>query len=183
MRINKLCILIMLFSFTIPLLFIFIAIIISNWFDIYNNALSDLGHATRSRVAPIFNIGLSLGAFLLTIFAVSYVKNISRILMILLLFCAFSLNLIAIFDEVYGNLHYWVSVAFFISLTLLLASYGYFMKQMILTIIAVIVVGIVWYLHIVYSIPKGAAIPELISIFISIPFLMVFAYRNGCREQ
>ncbi|ADM27168.1 Protein of unknown function DUF998 [Ignisphaera aggregans DSM 17230] len=182
MKINRLCILVALSSFVIPLLFISIAIAMSDWFNIYDNALSDLGHATRSKVAPIFNIGLSLGAFLLTIFAINYVKDISRILMILLLLCAFLLNLVAVFDEVYGKLHYWVSVAFFISLALLLAGYGYFMKQIVLATIAIAIGVIAWYIHMVYRIPRGAAIPELISIFISIPFLIVFAYRNVCRE-
>jgi hypothetical protein len=52
-----------LFSITIPLLFIVISAYLSGWFDLYNNALSDLGHSTESNVAAIFNFGLSLGGF------------------------------------------------------------------------------------------------------------------------
>ncbi len=181
MKIDKLCFLIALSTIAIPLLFIFIAIILSGWFNMYSNALSDLGHAIRSNVAPIFNMGLSLGALLLTIFAINYVKNVDRLLMTLLILCSFSLNLIAVFNEVYGKLHYWVSVAFFISLAILLVGYGYFMKQVLLSIIAIAIGIAPWYTHMVYNIPRGAAIPELVSIFIAIPFLITFAYRGVCR--
>jgi hypothetical membrane protein len=45
-----------------PLLLVLLAALLSGWFNPLTNALSDLGHATRSPVAPIFNLGLSLGA-------------------------------------------------------------------------------------------------------------------------
>ncbi|MEM2707195.1 MAG: hypothetical protein QW288_06765, partial [Ignisphaera sp.] len=54
-------------SIFVPLICIAISIWLSPWFNILDNALSDLGHATRSSVAPIFNFGLSLGGFLIAL--------------------------------------------------------------------------------------------------------------------
>jgi len=181
LKVSRSCILTALLSVSMPLLFILMAITFSTWFNVYDNALSDLGHAMRSSVAPIFNAGLSLGAFLLVVFAVGYVKNVSKALAILIALCAFSLNLVAVFDEVYGSLHYWVSVAFFTLVAFLLVGCGYVMKRMSLAMLALAVGIAVWYIHITHKVPRGAAIPELISVFISIPFLITFAYRNVCR--
>ncbi len=46
---------IVLLSIIIPLISILVAAVLSDWFSIVNNALSDLGHAKRSSVAPLFN--------------------------------------------------------------------------------------------------------------------------------
>jgi len=40
-------------SISIPLLLIFTASLVSGWFNLYHNALSDLGHAVKSNVAWI----------------------------------------------------------------------------------------------------------------------------------
>ncbi|WP_251950245.1 hypothetical protein [Thermococcus argininiproducens] len=49
---EKLCLYIAYLSVAVPLLSIAIAIMLSGWFSITNNALSDLGHAIMSPVAP-----------------------------------------------------------------------------------------------------------------------------------
>ena len=59
------CRLLPVFSVVVPLFLIMLAIALSGWFNIYDNALSDLGHAVRSNVVPLFNLGLSLGGFLI----------------------------------------------------------------------------------------------------------------------
>jgi len=55
---------IVLLSIIIPLISILVAAVLSDWFNIVNNALSDLGHAKRSSVAPLFNASLVLGGLL-----------------------------------------------------------------------------------------------------------------------
>ena len=45
-----------------------ISILFSPWFSWQRNALSDLGHAVKSGVAPIFNLGLLFGGFLIIIY-------------------------------------------------------------------------------------------------------------------
>jgi len=179
---NKLCICLAASSFAVPLIFIAIAAFVSGWFNVFNNALSDLGHAHRS-TAPIFNFGLAMGSFLLASFAFLYVYRSSRLVAALLAVSAFSLNLVAVFDEVYGRLHFWVSVAFFLSLAVLLAGYSYVEKR--IAPFAMLSVGVAvasWVLHFAYRVPRGAAIPELISVFVSAPFLIHFALRRACRE-
>ncbi|MEM0065509.1 MAG: hypothetical protein QXH88_01090, partial [Sulfolobales archaeon] len=68
MRLSK-CFILAVSGYAIPLAFIAVAAASAGWFDVVRNALSDLGHATRSSVAPLFNLGLYLGAFTLAIFA------------------------------------------------------------------------------------------------------------------
>jgi hypothetical membrane protein len=61
------------------LLLVLLAALLSGWFNPLTNALSDLGHATRSPVAPIFNLGLSLGGFLLALSGVLCAYRRSRL--------------------------------------------------------------------------------------------------------
>jgi len=180
---DKLCICLAMLSIVVPLLFIAVAASVSGWFNVFNNALSDLGHAHRS-TAPIFNFGLVLGSFLLTSFAFLYAYRSSRLIAVLLVVSAFSLNLVAVFDEVYGRLHSWVSAAFFLSLAVLLAGYSYVEKRV--APFAALAVGVAvasWVLHFAYRTPRGAAIPELISVFVSAPFLIHFALRRACIKS
>ncbi|MCD6488839.1 MAG: DUF998 domain-containing protein [Desulfurococcales archaeon] len=151
----------------VPLLFIAISIAISPWFDLVNNALSDLGHAVNSDAAPFFNFGLSTGGLLMVLTAV-LITGVSWIYRSLIGIAGYFLMLIGVFDEVYGRLHFYVSVLFFVTLLLLLIVYGYVERKPLP--IAPAVIGITsWYLHFTQDMPPGAAIPELISITIALP--------------
>jgi len=81
----------------------------------------------------------------------------------------------------YGVIHFIVSVIFFISLLILVSTYAYIFKEYVLPLLAIAIGVISWVLHLIYRIPKGAAIPELISIFITLPFYMRYAVRV-CRS-
>jgi len=105
----------------------------------------------------------------------------NRVMSVLLIITGTSLNLVAIFDEVYGVIHFIVSVIFFISLLILVSTYAYIFKEYVLPLLAIAIGVISWVLHLIYRIPKGAAIPELISIFITLPFYMRYAVRV-CRS-
>jgi hypothetical membrane protein len=96
-----------------------ISILLSPWFSWQKNALSDLGHATGSSVSPIFNLGLLLGGLLMVIYANSVFSKHSKYTSVCMSLSAFSLQLVATFNETYGYLHYLVSVIFFLSLGLL----------------------------------------------------------------
>ncbi len=163
-------------SALIPLAFIAISIINAPWFNALDNALSDLGHATRSNVAPLFNLGLSLGGFLIGMVSMCHIPRISKALSTALSLASYSLILIAVFDEVYGPLHLVVSVIFFLSLAVFLITYAV-TKRTILPIPLLILGIVAWGIHYSYDVPRGAAIPELISIFIVLPF-----YINLVRE-
>jgi hypothetical membrane protein len=156
-------------SITVPLISIAIAILLSDWFSITNNALSDLGHATKSSVAPIFNFGLSLGGALIIYTSALCLYKSSKVFSAVGFLVGFTLTLVAVFDEIYSGLHFKVSVAFFLSLALFLVAYGVYFRSY-LPIPAMTVAILAWLLHFAYNIPKGVAIPELVSVFATAPF-------------
>lgn len=103
---------------------IMIAIALSPLFSWADNALSDLGHYTRTDLGPnqlvvaiVFNSGLIITSFLMLYFAFSLFKGLNDIptkvgIIILGVACVFLL-LIGIFSENAGETHFWVSVGFF----------------------------------------------------------------------
>ncbi|MEM3926690.1 MAG: DUF998 domain-containing protein [Desulfurococcaceae archaeon] len=183
------CVTMALLSITLPLAMIAVSILMSPWFNIYNNALSDLGHAVRRSSAPVFNLGLATGGFLVSIFASKYLVITSKTLGIAASISGYLLMLVGLYDQVYnmhGKLHYYASVAFFLSLACLLLIYAAVIKDKLrktLAITSLIVAVITWYLHLELGIPRGAAIPELVSIFAVIPFYMDLVLRQTCREM
>ncbi|MEM1651249.1 MAG: DUF998 domain-containing protein [Sulfolobales archaeon] len=181
MRLSK-CFILAVSGYAIPLAFIAVAAASAGWFDVVRNALSDLGHATRSSVAPLFNLGLYLGAFILAIFASRYSLKYSRAITYLLLLTALTLGLVAVFDEVYGVLHFWVSVAFFLSISALLVAYSLKFRSYLLPLVALTTGVLSWVAHLAYRIPRGAAIPELVSIFVALPFYLRYS-SLVCRSS
>ena len=157
-------------SIAIPLLLILLSILLSPWFNIVDNALSDLGHSIKSSAAPVFNAGLATGGFLISLVSLCLL-NSSRIYKALLFLAGYDLILIGVFDEVYGSLHFYVSLVFFITLIVLLVVYGLFERKYYFILLAIISISS-WYLHFSKNIPPGAAIPELITIAFIIPVYM-----------
>lgn len=156
-------------TITAPFLAIAISAFMYPGFSLYHNALSDLGHATRSPSAPIFNLGLTLASFLLVIQAVAYLWERDRVLSGTLLSAAFFLQLVAVYDEVYGvrfgNLHFIVSALFFIAILTFLLLYAVRRKRAWAAIAAATAIA-VWALHFTTRIPPGVAIPELLSVLL-----------------
>jgi len=169
-------------AYVIPLTLVSISAITSGWFSLYDNALSDLGHAVKSNVAPLFNLGLSLGAILIIVFTSRYAFELSKLLGASLAFTGMSLNLVAVFDEAYGPLHLIVSMMFFLSLLAVVVAYAYIFKTYVPPTVAALAGITSWLLHFTYRVPRGAAIPELISILVSIPFYMRYVV-NVCKEH
>ncbi|MHA1576695.1 MAG: DUF998 domain-containing protein [Candidatus Thorarchaeota archaeon] len=102
------------------------AILLSPGFDWFIHALSDLGHYTRTDLGPykllgaiVFNSGLIVTGILMLLFTIWFVrwtKDIpTRIGIIPLVISLFFLIGIGIFSENFGDIHYWVSVGFFLT--------------------------------------------------------------------
>jgi len=165
----------------VPLAFIAAAALASGWFRLLENALSDLGHATRSNVAPLFNFGLAAGGFLLAAHGLTCAVRRSPHIGATLAAAGFLLTLVAVFDEVYGRLHFYVSVAFFLSLAVLLAEYAAWSRgaRRALALLALAVGAASWALHLGLGVPRGAALPELVSVGAALPFYFDFALRKG----
>ena len=154
-------------SFLLPLATIFISIALSPWFSWMNNALSDLGHSTKSPVAPIFNFGLVTGGLLLLLYSANYMSRRYPLTSKLVAIASYFLILIGTFDEVYGKLHFLVSLIFFLALAFASLTYSFEEKANYPIAIAVIIAA-VWAIQLSGLCICGAAIPEIISIFVTL---------------
>jgi len=139
-----------------------VSIALSLWFSWERDALSDLGHAVESGVAPIFNFGLLLTGFFLTIYAIKVLKVHARWTGCSLVISAFTLQLIAVFDEVYGLLHLVVSILFFVSLGV--TSIFYIVERKSYSALAALAIGLIsWIFYWAEIYTTGVAVPETIS--------------------
>ncbi len=141
--------------------FVIVSVTLSPWFNWQNNALSDLGHAA-SRVAPLYNFGLLLGGFFIVIYSITILQRHAKYTSYCSLFSALLLQLGAVFDEVYGFLHFLVSVLLFVSfgLTSIVYSVG---KKSALALAALVVGFASWIVWVgVYAEVVGVAVPEVI---------------------
>ena len=162
--------------------FIALSIGLSPRFSWQENALSDLGHATRSCVAPWFNFGLLFAGFLVVVYAVTVLAAHARFASYGLLASAVFLQLVAVFDEVYGALHFLMSVLFFISFTL--ASLVFAVEKRSLVALAAFVIGLCsWAFYFAGLCGGGIAIPETISSAPLVSWVVSSAIRTLRVEQ
>ena len=150
-----------------------ISILLSPWFSWQRNALSDLGHAVKSDVAPIFNLGLLLGGFLIIVYALTVFRAHVKYTSICLVASAFLLQLVATFDEAYGFLHGVVSVLFFVSIWIT-ALVNAIEKKSLKALIAFIISFGIWVLYGLKVYSAGIAVPEIIS-FTAVAALLMFS--------
>ncbi len=156
--------------------FIVLSIVLSPWFDWCGNALSDLGHATRSGAAPVYNFGLMLSGFLIIIYSITVFRNHAKLTGYCLVSSAIFLQLVAAFDEVYGSLHFIASVLLFASF--IVASIAYtFERKSILSLIAFFVSLISWMLYWAKIYSAGIAVPEMISSLATASWVIFSAFK------
>jgi hypothetical membrane protein len=139
-----------------------VSIVLSPSFNWENDALSDLGHAVRSEVASIFNFGLLLAGFLLIVYAVTVFRKHAKYTSIGLLISAFMIQLLATFDEVYGSLHYVISVPHSAMLSITSIMYAAERKSS-LALVAFLMALVSWALYGLKIWGVGIAVPEAIS--------------------
>ena len=132
---------------------------------------SSLRNATSSSVAPLFNFGLLLAGFLAAIYSVTVLTVQARFTGCILLVSALLLQLVAVFDEVYGFLHFLVSVLLFVSFGL--ASLAFAVEKRSALGLAAFVTGLgAWAFYYVGLYGGGIAIPELISSAASVSWVI-----------
>lgn len=167
-----------LFGFFGPLL-VYLSIIVSlwlsPWFSWENNALSDLGHATNSDAASIFNLGLLLAGFLLMLYALTAFKKHAKYSSFCLLVSAFLVQLLAAFNEAYGSLHYTLAVPHFVMLSVTSIVYTV-EKRSTVALITFLVVMFSWLLYALNVFNIGIAVPETVSKLV-IAWIMYSALR------
>jgi hypothetical membrane protein len=160
----------------IAIIFIIAAIGLSPWFSWWSNALSDLGHSVNSEVAPLFNFGLLLSGFLTILYAITSFRNHAKYTSYLLVIMGLMLQLVATFDEVYGSLHFQVSVLFFVALGF--ASISYAIEKRSGLAVAALVIGLCsWILYGLQIYSAGIAVPETISSIATVTWVMLSALR------
>jgi hypothetical membrane protein len=150
---------------------IIVAITLSPWFSWKKNALSDLGHSVISEVAPIFNLGILLTGFLTIIYAFKSLKEHAKITSVFLIASAFSLQLIATFDEVYVFIHGPVSVLFFILIEITSLIYS-IEKKSLFAFFSFLVGVFTWIIFFMDVFIVGISVPEIISS-ISVTFILI----------
>ena len=152
-----------------------VALVLSPWFSWESNALSDLGHAVTSNVAPIFNLGLLFAGFFLMVYAATVFKKHAKYSSFCLLVSTFLVQLLAAFNEVYGSLHYAVAVPHFVMLSLTSIVYTVEKRSAVALITFVIVLGS-WTLYGLNIINIGIAVPETISKIV-VSWIMISAIK------
>ena len=158
-----------------------VSIALSPCFSWEKSALSDLGHAVKSGVAPIFNFGLLLTGFFLTIYAIKVLKRYARWTGYSLVISAFTLQLIAVFDEVYGFLHLVVSILFFSSLGV--TSLFYAVERKSYSAAAALAIGLIsWIFYWAEFYSAGVAVPETMSSVAAL-FWIIPSALNIYREE
>ena len=156
--------------------FISLSIFLSPWFSWSENALSDLGHSINSPVAALFNFGLLLTGFFVILYSLISFQNYAKNTSYFLLTAGLSLQLIAMFDEVYGSLHTAVSVLFFVTLTL--ASISYFVEKKSMLAVFALTLGVFsWILYGLDLYTLGIAVPEAVSSIATTSWVVKSAYR------
>lgn len=164
------------------IIFISAAILLSPWFSWGSNALSDLGRsaatdgAPKSEVAPLFNFGLLLCGFLIILYSFTSFRSHAKYTSCVLLVAGLALQSVATFDEVYGGLHFLVSVLFFAALGF--ASISYCVeKRSVLAFAALVIGSVSWLLYGLEIYSAGIAVPETISSIATVTWIMLSALR------
>jgi len=159
-----------------------VSVAFSPWFSWERNALSDLGHAVKSGVAPIFNFGLLLAGFLIAIYAVKVLREYAAWTSLSLAISAFALQLVAVFDEVYGFLHLAVSVLFFVSLGPTSILYAVERKSY-LAVAAFVIAVASWAFYWAGIYSAGVAVPETISSAAVVSWIVPSAFKIYMGKQ
>lgn len=141
---------------------ILLSLVLSPWFSWESNALSDLGRAVTSDAAPIFNLGLLLAGFLMMIYALTVFQKHAKYSSFCLLVSTFLVQLLAVFNEVYGSLHYVVAVPHFVMLSLTSIVYTV-EKRSAVALSTFIIVMFSWLLYGLNIFNIGIAVPETVS--------------------
>ena len=156
--------------------FIAASILLSPWFSWESSALSDLGHSVDSAVAPLFNFGLLLCGFLMIFYSITCFRKHAKYTSCVLVLTGLSLQLVATFDEIYGTLHFLVSVLFFAALGLASLSYA-IEKKSFLALAALAIGSASWILYGLSIYSAGIAVPETVSSIATISWIMLYSLR------
>ena len=180
----------------IALIGIMVSIAISPNFTWWGNALSDLGHYTRTDLgdlqlfsAIIFNTGLIVTGLMMLYFSISFIRklgdDITKIgLLIFVASCIF-LIAIGVFSENFSPTHFYVSVGFF--LTFPFAMWAVMLSWLrfpnlrwfaVVSLVIPFVSLLMWTDLGMGSIWVGVAIPEIVTALSAIVWVWIINYLH-----
>ncbi|TRO51008.1 hypothetical protein E2P63_05365 [Candidatus Bathyarchaeota archaeon] len=139
-----------------------LSLIYSPWFNWETNALSDMGYSVTGSAAFIFNLGLLLAGFLLLLYSLTAFKKHAKYSSYCLLVSSFFVQLIAVFNETYGQIHYAVAIPHFLMLSLTSIVYS-MEKRSVFALITFLIVMFSWLIYALNVLNIGIAVPEIIS--------------------
>jgi hypothetical membrane protein len=165
--------------------FILASIALSPWFNIYNNALSDLGNTVSNGwVGYVYNSGLILAGALLVVFAILHSRQSydSRTLVwtLPLMIASADLALVGIFSENTGHVHGIVSEVFFLIIVVTMLAYSYVSWPLgsprvgAVALVFGILSSIVWFLSWPW---EGVAIQEAVTSGMTAVWLLLVTSR------
>jgi hypothetical membrane protein len=138
------------------------SLVLSPWFSWETNALSDLGHAVTSDFAWIFNLGLLLAGFFLMIYSMTAFKKHAMYSSFFLLVSTFFVQLLAVINASYGELHYVVAMPHFLMLSVTSIFYTA-EKKSAFALATFLAVMFSWLLYLLNIFSIGIAVPETVS--------------------
>jgi hypothetical membrane protein len=115
------------------------------------------------------------------IFSIMYMHGKYPLTSKLMIIASYFLILIGTFDEIYGFLHFLVSLIFFIMLAFAALAFSYESKKSY-PILVTLIIGISWALNMSGIWKCGAAVPEMISVLASLVWF-TDALRNLRRSS
>ena len=110
--------------------FILVSVALSPWFNIYNNALSDLGNTvSNGSVGYVYDAGLVVAGTMIFLFALFLSRKPSdrKVLVwtIPLMLSSVDLVMVGLFSENTGHIHGVVSEVFFLMIVVTMLGYSY----------------------------------------------------------
>jgi hypothetical membrane protein len=157
------------------------SVILSPWFDLSNNALSDLGNAAlHSSTAWVFNYGLVLAGGLTACFAI--LVSVRHHSLDHLSWsvpgaaAGIDLALVGLFSEDTGSIHFVVSVILFSLMAVTMLIYSYWSRPLgtpkigAISLAFGIAIPVIWFVGWPWH---GVAIQELLSSFMTSAWLLM----------
>jgi len=163
--------------------FILASIALSPWFNLYNNALSDLGNTvSHGQVGYVYDFGLVLAGALCVSFAVLLSRESSSRLVLVwtvpFTISSVDLALVGVFSENAGPIHGTVSEVFFLMIVVTMLAYGYVSWPLGSPLIGAVALvfgilsAIIWFVSWPWS---GVAIQEAVTSGMTAVFLLLVA--------
>jgi hypothetical membrane protein len=165
--------------------FILASIALSPWFNLYNNALSDLGNTvTNGNVGYVYNAGIVLAGILSFAFGALLSRGSRRLTLawtVPFMVAGLDLALVGIFSENTGSIHGTVSEVFFLMIVVAMLAYSYVSwplgspKIGAVALVFGILSAIIWYVQWPWT---GVAIQEAATSGMTAVFLLLVASKK-----